>query len=120
MKPKMKYHHVNLTERLLIQRHYEDARPLAVIVEMLGRDRRTISREIERHSIYGRYDAIVADEMYQLARSNASSVAWKVSSWILELIPILMKIDRLSPKQIYHWCLQQSVQRYIMAPVIIV
>ncbi len=110
MRPKKSYQHLNLTEREVTQRHYEVGIPCSEIAEMLGRHRRTIEREIERHSIHGRYDALVADSMYHQARSQASSGVWKMTACMHTIISTLMKVDRLSPKQIYHWCLQRGIK----------
>ena len=109
MKLKLKYHQLNLTERKLIQRHYELARPCVEIGEMLGRHRRTIEREIKRYTVHGRYDAIIAHDMYLVTRSRASSVAWKFQTRMLGVIRVLMRVDRLTPEQICQWCYERGL-----------
>ena len=54
---KKKYHHLSFEERFAIEVMYRKGTEIRSIAEFLDRSPNTISREIQKHSVNGEYNA---------------------------------------------------------------
>ncbi|MFA6535988.1 MAG: helix-turn-helix domain-containing protein [Candidatus Paceibacterota bacterium] len=64
----MKYHHLSFEERFAIEKMYRAGSAVRQIAEFLGRSANTISREIQKHSVNGIYDATKAKQRVSMKR----------------------------------------------------
>jgi IS30 family transposase len=99
----MKYHHLRDEERFCIEKLYQAGAAIRSIAEFLGRSPNTISREIEKHSVKGVYDAVKAKQKSSAQRWRAKEQCLKVamnSFLCLFVEERLEKPYRWSPKQI--------------------
>ena len=100
---KKKYCHLSFEERFAIEVMYRKGTEIRSIAEFLGRSPNTISREIQKHSVNGEYDAAKAKQKSQAERWRAKEQCLKVamSSFLSVFVEErLEKPYRWSPKQI--------------------
>lgn len=103
MKNKKKYVHVEESERYVIEKLYRIGVLIRRIAEVLGRSPNTISREVEKNSVNGIYEA-------EKAMQKASAKRWRAKQQCLKValdpflcqfvVERLAKPYRWSPKQI--------------------
>ena len=74
----MKYHHLNFEERFCIEKMYCAGTLIRRIAEFLDRSPNTISREIEKHSVNGVYEA-------KKAKHKAYSERWRAKEQCLKV-----------------------------------
>jgi len=97
----MKYHHLNFEERFCIEKMYTGGALIRSIAEFLGRSPNTISREIEKNSVNGLYEA-------KKAKHKAYSLRWRAKKQCLKValnsflsVFVEEKLEKKwSPKQI--------------------
>src|SRR3989338_4559427 len=100
---KKKYHHLSFEERFTIEVMYRKDTEIRSIAEFLGRSPNTVSREIQKHSVNGEYDAKKAKQKSSAKRWRAKQQCLKVAmnSFLCILVEErLEKPYRWSPKQI--------------------
>ncbi len=100
---KKKYNHLSFEERFAIEVMYRKDTEIRSIAEFLGRSPNTVSREIQKYSVNGEYDAVKAKQKSQTKRWRAKEQCLKVSmdSFLCVFVEErLSKPYRWSPKQI--------------------
>src|SRR3989344_4409584 len=100
---KKKYSHLSERERFVIEKLFVAGVKLREIAEFLGRSPNTVSREIQKHSVNGEYDAAKAKQKSQAKRWRAKEQCLKVAmnSFLCVFVEErLGKPYRWSPKQI--------------------
>jgi IS30 family transposase len=99
----MKYHHLSFEERFVIEKMYRGGLVLTRIAEFLNRSVNTISREINKNSVNGIYEAEKARHKAYAKRWRAKRQCLKVAmdSFLIRFVEEkLEKPHRWSPKQI--------------------
>ncbi len=99
---KNKYHHLSFEERFCIEKMYCAGSAIRKIAEFLGRSVNTVSREIQKHSVNGVYEAEKAKQKVSMKRWRAKQQCLKVA-----LDPFLCRfvVERLTKP--YHWSPKQ-------------
>ena len=76
---KKKYRHLSFEERFAIEVMYRKGTEIRSIAEFLGRSPNTVSREIQKHSVNGEYDAKKAKQKSLAERWRAKEQCLKVA-----------------------------------------
>ena len=124
----MSYKHITINERCCIVEYLNLGWSLSKIAKELGTNKWTISREIKRNNLNGKYSAHIAQESYEKRRmkcrpcgkiADASIVDYvqeKLSAhWSPEQISEQIKIDLINKKisfsSIYNWIYKRLLER---------
>ncbi len=92
-------HHLTLEQRSQIEELKSSGLSLRQIGEIVEVHASTVSRELRRNRIRGRYNYVIADSMYRERRHKASKQLKKIKDWLEERI--LEGLSNLwSPEQI--------------------
>lgn len=126
----MPYHHINATERQLIQQAREAGASFRAIGQMLGRNHSSISREWRRNGKAARYDAVGAQQKaetrahqprhhrrHEHQELKDTVFKWLEQDWSPAIISTKLCIDfpqdtcmRVSPECIYQWVYRDATQ----------
>mgnify|MGYP002196293024 FL=1 len=124
----MSYKHITINERCCIVEYLNLGWSLSKIAKELGTNKWTISREIKRNNLNGKYSAHIAQESYEKRRmkcrpcgkiADASIVDYvqeKLSAhWSPEQISEQIKIDLINKKisfsSIYNWIYKRLLEK---------
>ncbi|MGR3806653.1 IS30 family transposase [Pasteurella testudinis] len=92
----MSYQHLTQEQRYYIFLEYRK-QSKSSIARAIGRDRATVKRELDRHSVNGEYDYLYAQQQYEAKKKKQT--AHKMTSGLTTTINGLL-IQRLSPEQV--------------------
>ena len=96
----MPYKHLALEQRFLIDKLLQDGCSCRQIGRKLGRSHCTVIREVERNSGESGYQYEAADEFAKRRRTEASSVARKMTEELWRKVTNLLTEQHWSPEQI--------------------
>jgi IS30 family transposase len=97
----MKYHHLSFEERFAIEKMYCGGFGVRRIAEFLNRSVNTVSREIQKYSVNGTYDALKAKQKSGARRWRAKKQCLKVAMSSFLIVFVKEKLEKKwSPRQI--------------------
>lgn len=124
----MSYKHITINERYCIVEYLNLRWSLSKIAKELGTNKGTISREIKRNNLNGKYSAHIAQESYEKRRMKCRPCGKIADAWIVdyvqeklsahwspEQISEQMKIDLINKKisfsSIYNWIYKRLLEK---------